>query len=195
VVMTSLSGTTSVTPSAATATSLTLSVPLTAITGPVTVQIGGQTTGPLILEVLAASNTFAQNAVTIAAGSSTTGVDIYVDPPASSTSNILNVTQIGVAAVGATSIPFNEVSATVTHGTQMLMLVYGTGISLANGTTVTFSGSGITASNITYGTLNGSTYMIAQISIDSGASLGARNVILTNSNLDVAILSGGLIIQ
>ena len=197
VIFTSAAGeTTSVAPSAATATSMTLSVPTAAITGPVTVQASGQTSSALILEVLASANTFAQNAVTITAGGTTSGVDVYVDPPAAaSTANILNATEIGVAALSASSIPFGEASATVTHGTQMLMLIYGTGISQANGTTVSFSGSGITASNVSYGVLNGSTYMIAQITIDSGAALGSRNVILTNSNLDVSVLSGALIIQ
>jgi len=152
------------------------------------------TSNAVIVEVLASPTAVAQDTVTVTAGSTLSGADIYVDVPAAAAGNVLVASEIGVAAVGASSIPFNEVSATVTQGTTMQVLIYGSGISAANGTSLAFSGTGITVSGVQYGSLSGGTYMVAQIAISSSATIGARNAILTNSNLDVSVLSGGLII-
>ena len=67
----------------------------------------------------------------------------------------------------------------------------GTGISEANGSNVTVSGTGITLSNVSY---SGNVIFI-QIDVAANASLGPRTVTVTNSNLDTSVLSGGIIIK
>jgi len=166
---------------------LTVGVPVAAISGPVSVRVGGTTSSSLILEVLATTTTLAQNPVTVGAGQTIANTDIYVSPPAAG----LNVTQIGVFDVGAPTFAVAPSAVEISGGTTKELVVDGTGLSQANGSTLTVSGADITLSNVRFqGSL-----MIVRIAVAAGATTGARNVMVTNSNLDTSIISGGLIIR
>lgn len=185
VVFTAASGTVNATPSAATATSLTVTVPATAISGSVLVQTGGQSSSSRALEVKASDTALVPpNPVTVAASATATGVDIVVPGPAAT----LNLTGIGVGDPG-TSIAAGSSSAEITRGQTKQLLLSGTGLSA--GTTVSISGSGVTFSGLQ--AQDG--FLFINIAVDSGAAAGARNVIVTNSNLDTSILAGGLLIR
>ena len=186
VVFTTASGTTDQTPATATSTSLTAVVPSTAISGPVLVQSGSVSSSSQVLEVTASSSALVQSSVTVTAGQTTTGVDIYVPAPAGS----LNVTSIGVGD-RSQGISFASSSALVSQGQTTDIIVAGTGVSEANGSTVTVSGTGITFSDISFS----GNVMFIQIDVAANAALGPRTVTVTNSDLDTSVLSGGLIIQ
>jgi len=187
IIFTSVSGTTELPATNATSTSLTVGVPVAAISGPVSVRVGGTTSSSLILEVLATTTTLAQNPVTVGAGQTIANTDIYVSPPAAG----LNVTQIGVFDVGAPTFAVAPSAVEISGGTTKELVVDGTGLSQANGSTLTVSGADITLSNVRFqGSL-----MIVRIAVAAGATTGARNVMVTNSNLDTSIISGGLIIR
>ena len=186
VVFTTAGGTTTVTADTATFVALTAEVPSDAISGPVLVQSGSVSSSSQILEVTASSSALVQSSVTVTAGQTTTGVDIYVPTPAGS----LNVTSIGVGD-RSQGITFASSSALVSQGQITDIIVSGTGVSEANGSTVTISGTGIMLSDVTYS----GNVMFVQIAVDANAALGPRSVTLTNSNLDTSVLSGGLIIQ
>ncbi len=105
-------------------------------------------------------------------------------PPAAG----LSLTAIGVGDQG-TSISFGPATATIARGSNKQMLLNGAGLS--NTTSVSVSGTGITLSNFVF--QNGLIFI--NISVASTASTGTRNVIVTNSNGDTSILTGGLLIQ
>ncbi len=186
IVFTTASGTTTETSATATTTMLTAVVPSTAISGQVLVQIGGTSSSSQILEITASESTLVETSVSVSAGQTTSGVDIYVPAPAGS----LNLTDIGVGD-RFQSITFASSSAEVSQGQTTDMIVSGTGISEANGSTVTVSGTGITLSNISYS----GDVMFIQIDVAANAALGPRTVTVTNSNLDTSVLSGGIIIK
>jgi hypothetical protein len=71
------------------------------------------------------------------------------------------------------------------------MGLIGTGLSLANGSTVTVSGGDITVSSAAFG--GGA--MFVEIVVPASATLGPRTVTVTNANLDTSVLSGGLIVK
>ncbi|MBI4475308.1 MAG: IPT/TIG domain-containing protein [Acidobacteria bacterium] len=185
VVFTAASGTVNATPTAATATSLTVTVPATAISGSVLVQTGGQSSSSRALEVKASDSALVPpNPVTVTASATATGVDIVVPAPAAT----LNLIGIGVGDPG-TSIAAGSSSAEITRGQTKQLLLSGTGLS--TGTTVSVSGSGVKFSGLQ--AQDG--FLFINIAVDSGAAAGARNVIVTNSNLDTSILAGGLLIR
>ncbi len=186
VVFSTASGTTSVAADSATPMTLTATVPSDAISGPVHVEIGSTSSGSEILEVTASGTELVQSTVTVTSGQTTTGVDIYVPEPAAT----LNITAIGVGDRDE-SIFFAASSVELSRGQTTDLLVSGTGISEANGTTLTFSGSGLVISNVHYF----GNRMTVQIAVDANAALGPRTVIVTNSNLDTSVLSGGVIIR
>ncbi len=186
VVFTTSSETTSVTADTATATTLTVTVPATAISGPVLVQSGGASSTSQILAVTAFSTELVQSSVTVAAGQTTTGVDIYVPAPAGT----LNLTAIG-AGDRFSGISFASSSVELTRGQVTDLIISGTGISQANGSTLTVSGGGLLFANISF-TGNG---MFVAVSVSATAAMGPRTVIVTNSNLDTSVLSGGIIIK
>jgi hypothetical protein len=186
VVFTMASGTTSQTSATATTTMLTAVVPSTAISGPVLVQIGITSSESQILEITASSSTLVETSVSVSAGQTTAGVDIYVPVPAGS----LNVTSIGVGN-RFQSISFASNSAEVSQGQTTDLRVAGTGISEASQSTVAVSGTGITLANISYS----GNVMFIQIDVAANAALGPRTVTVTNSNLDTSVLSGGIIIK
>ena len=186
VVFTTPSGTTPVLATTATSTMLTATVPLTAISGPVFVQLGTSTSSPGILEVTVSSSELVQTPVTVTAGVVTTGVDIYVPAPAGT----LNFTLIGDGDRFA-SFSFASNSIELTRGQTTDLVVGGTGISEINGSTVSVSGAGITLSNVLFQ----DDLMLVQIEVDANAALGPRTVVVTNSNLDTSAMSGGIIIK
>lgn len=186
VVFAAASGTTSVTADTATATTLTVAVPSTAISGSVLVQSGGTSSAAQILAVTASSTELVQSSVTVAAGQTTTGVDIYVPTPAGS----LNVTGIG-AGDRFSGISFAASSVELTRGQVTDLIISGPGISQANGSTLSVSGGGFAFANISFSGNN----MFIAVSVSANAALGPRTVIVTNSNLDTSVLSGGIIVK
>ena len=186
VVFTTATGTTSLAPSTATPTGLSVTVPSTAISGPVLVSIGSVSSASKILDVTASASALVETSVSVSAGQTTTGVDIYVPTPVGS----LNVTAIG-AGDRSQGITFASSSALISQGQTTDIIVSGTGLSEGNGTTVTVSGTGITLSNVSYS----GNVMFVQIAVAANAVLGPRTVTVTNSNLDTSVLSGGIIIQ
>ena len=186
IVFTSASATTSVTPATATTTTLTAVVPSTAISGPVLVQVGSTSSASQILEVTASASALVETSVSVSAGQTTTGVDIYVPAPAGT----LNVTSIG-SGDRTQGITFASSSVELSQGQTTDLIVSGTGVSEANVSTVTVSGIGITLSDVSY---SGDVIFI-QIDVAANAALGPRTVTVTNSNLDTSVLSGGIIIK
>jgi hypothetical protein len=151
------------------------------------VQAGSQVSGSAILEVLATETTMLPpSPVTVNVAATTTGVDIYVPPPAGS----VNATMIGIGDAG-TSISLSGSSVEVTRGQTKQLVLGGTGMNQASGTTVSISGGGITISSVQFQ----STFVFVNFSVAATATTGARNVIVTNSNLDRTVFSGGLFIR
>ncbi len=185
-------GTVEATAATATATSLTVAVPATAVSGPVTVRVSGSnSTGTQVVEILATSTTLVQSNVTVSGGASATA-DIYVAAPAAG----LNATSVGISETTATSLSFASSSVEVLRGATKLLLVSGNGISSANGSTLTITGSGITITGTPQFQGSGaSALIIVTINVSSTAALGPRNIIITNSNLDTAVLTGGIFIR
>ena len=186
VFFTTATGTMSVTAATATATTLTATVPASAISGPVFVQTPDASSTSKILTVTVSSTELAQNPVIVVAGQTTTGVDIYVPTPVGD----LNITSIGAGDRFESVQPFTG-SLELTRGQTTDLFVGGTGLSEANGSTLTVSGDGITLSNVEF--VSGGMYV--QIAVSGSAALGPRTVIVTNSNLDTTVLSGGIIIK
>jgi hypothetical protein len=189
-VFSTVDGTVEAAPATATATVLTVTVPSTAISGPVFVRSGQQNSAVRIVEVSNAT-TLIQNPITVTTGLTTPNVDIYVSPPAA----VLNAIEIGVFGVGETSFLYETASVDLPRGQQKELVVAGTGISAANGTTLTISGSGTTVSDVRYQPLGNSALIIVRVSVDANAAVGARNVVLTNSNFDTSVLTGGVLIR
>jgi hypothetical protein len=151
------------------------------------VQTGGRTSGSVILEVLAtATSLLPGSSVTVNPGAASTGIDIYV-PPAVGT---LNLTAIGIGDPG-TPIGGSSSSVEISRGQTKQLRLIGAGMNQAAGTTVTVSGGGVTLDNVAYQSGN----IFVNITVAASAATGARNVIVTNSNLDTSQLSGGLFIR
>jgi len=188
VVFAATSGTVQVTAATATVSQLSVPIPPAAITGPVRVQTAGQPSEPRILEVLATSTSLLPaSSVTVNSGSTTSGIDIYV-PPSGGT---LNLEAIGTGDPG-TSIVYAPLSAEINAGQTKQMLLVGSGMNAAAGSTVSISGGGITLSNLIY---HSSGAIFINVAVVAGATPGFRNVTVTNSNLDTSVLTGGLLIR
>ena len=170
----------------ASATSLTVNIPEGAITGPVLVQSAGQSSASQIVEVIASTTSLVQSSVTVTAAAAATGVDIYVPPPALG----LSLTLIGIGEVNG-SMSASNTSVEVIRGQTKDLKLIGTGLTLSAHLTVTVSGSGVTAGSIRYQ----SGAIQVTIAVDATAPAGARNVVVTNSSLDTAIMTGGLFIR
>jgi hypothetical protein len=65
----------------------------------------------------------------------------------------------------------------------------------ANGSAISFSGEGLTISNVRYQTNGATTMIIVTIAVDANAEVGPRNIGIKNSNLDESILAGGVFIR
>jgi hypothetical protein len=188
VVFTRASGTVSVPAATATSTTLTVAVPTDAITGPVIVQSGGQSSSAVILEVIASPITLLPGGVvTVAGGATTSGVDLYVPPLAGS----LNVLIIGLGELNGGSIRLTGSSVDITRGQSKLLVVAGDGVSPSNGSQLALSGDGVTIGTTEFQ----SGFAFAVITVAQNAPTGARNVIVTNTNLDRSVLSGGLFVR
>jgi hypothetical protein len=190
VVFTSASGTVSATPSTATATSMTVTVPGTAITGPVFMTTGGRFSSSAILTVTANATTTITSSVNVSASQNTIA-DIYVTGPAGNPG--LNAIALAQTASDATSASLGARTVEVIRGQTRRLWVQGDGINSANGTTVTISGPGIAVKHDQY--IDGNDVVLVQITIDANATVGARNVVLRNNNLDTSVITGGLIIR
>jgi hypothetical protein len=171
----------------ATATTLSVTVPNAAIAGPVFVQRGGQSSSPVILEVVATATSLLPGApVAVVAATTTANADIYVPPAAGN----LNIERVGIGDAGQ-SFSVVGSSAEVALGQTKVLGILGTGFSQAAGSTVTISGTGITVGTPTFQA--GS--MLVTITVAASAEAGPRNIIVTNSNLDRSVFSGGLLIR
>ncbi len=191
--------TTQATPSSSITTSMKVTVPQDAISGPLQVRVGGQTvTTTSALDVTTGSTALVQTSVSVQSGQTTSGVDIYVPPPAGGTS-ALNLTSLGVGDAG-TPIQFATASVEVTRGSGTLtkqMLLAGSGLSAANGSTASVSGTGVTVTGSPQFQVlsDGTAIMFVTINIAANAVPGPRNVFVTNSNADTSVLTGALVIK
>jgi len=122
----------------------------------------------------------------VTAATAAIGVDIYVPPPALG----LSLTLIGIGEVNG-SMPASNTSVEVIRGQTKDLKLIGTGLTLSANLKVTVSGSGVTTSSIRYQ----SGAIQVTIAVDATAPAGARNVVVTNSSLDTAIMTGGLFIR
>jgi hypothetical protein len=114
-----------------------------------------------------------------------------VPPPAAA----LNATQVGAFNVGQGTFSIGQSSADLPRGQQRELAVAGTGISQANGTTLTISGAGTTIGSASYQGSGSASIIIVRVTVDSGAAPGPRNVILRNSNSDISVITGGVFIR
>lgn len=185
VVFTTATGSVSVTPTAATTVSLTVTVPATAITGPVYVKNGGRFSSSMILSVTATSTTPVTSNVTVNQ-SQNTFADIYVSPPIGT----LNANALGISLITENAASIGSSSVEVPAGATRRLWITGAGISSSS--TVRISDPSITVSSPLP---DQEDYAIVQISVPAGAALGPRNIILTNSALDMSIITGGLIVR
>jgi hypothetical protein len=189
IVFTSISGNVASTATANSSGLITVTVPPTAITGPVVVQSGGQSASTLV-RILASPTSVAQNPVTVSAGATAFGMDIYVSTPTTG----LNLTDIALLDVGTTGSFFvSPASVEISRGQTKELVMLGSGISQANGTAASISGSGVTISNVRYSSNN--RQITVTVFVSANAAPGARNIVLTNSNLDTAVLTGGFLIR
>jgi len=178
--------------STATATSLTVVVPNTTISGPVLVKVNGQpNTAALVLQITASATALDQNLVGVSDGHTSAGIDIYVPPP---TGPVLNAIQVGVGTVGGVIPSFTNI-ANLPRGQTNDVAISGTGMTQANGSGISFSGEGLTISNIRYQANGATTTIIVTIAVDANAEVGPRNIGIKNANLDQTILSGGVFVR
>jgi hypothetical protein len=188
---TTTTGTVDVPASTSTATSLTVVVPSEAISGPVRVKVNGQPTALSILEVTASPTSLDQNRFHVSDGQTLSGMDVYVPM---SRGEVLNATRVGVASTGAATFTFAG-SAHLDRGQTVDLTVAGVGISEANGSRISFSGEGLTASNVRFESSGGTSMIIVTIAVDANAEVGPRNIGIQNSNLDQTMVSGGVLVR
>ena len=186
VVVTTATGSAQVIPSTSTSTSLTVTVPDSAITGPVTVRSRGRTSPPKILEVTSSLTGLLRNPVTVNTATTSADTNIYVPTPTAG----LSVTQIGIGDIGS-GITVRASSAEIARGQTRDIVLGGPGLNQAASLTITVSGSGVVISNIGFQ----SGFVTARIAVDSTATTGPRNVIVTNATMDTSIMTGGLFIR
>jgi hypothetical protein len=157
----------------------------------VLVKVNGQPTVGIVLLITGSATSLDQNEVTVANGQVTSGIDIYVPTPAGVP---LSANQVSAVSVGATNFTFTS-SAILARGQTYDLAVSGVGMTQLNGSGISFSGEGLTTSNVRYQTIGTSTVMIVTIAVDANALVGPRNIGIKNSNLDETILAGGIVIQ
>ncbi|MDP9160445.1 MAG: hypothetical protein M3O09_09485 [Acidobacteriota bacterium] len=131
----------------------------------------------------------AQNPVTVTANNATTGVNINVATPASTT--VPNVEFLGADGTG-NAYPTGDF---VLVGSTANVLVFGAG--LTSTMQISFSGP----ADIAVGTpqsitaTDGTPGLQFAVSVDPAAAFGARTLILQSPNNDVTTLAGGLEVQ
>jgi hypothetical protein len=107
----------------------------------------------------------------------------------------LNAVLIGVFNVGQSTFQISQSSGELFRGQQRELAVAGTGVSQANGTTLSISGSGTTISNVSFQMSGTTSLMIVTVTVDGAATPGPRNVVLRNTNSDMTVLTGGVFIR
>jgi len=136
------------------------------------------------------SNTGTPKLVTITGGSTFMDGDIVVDAPAVTGANKLDMGFISVDDPNGNA--YNTFTTVHQGASNSVLLIAGPGITASTQVIVT----GPSPSDITLGTptFNSGTIPALQltISVSSTAALGARTVILKNSNNDIAAFAGGL---
>jgi len=197
VIFTSLGSTSEVPAATATSTSLTAVVPSNATSGPVQVRTGGQTTSATntTVDVTASANTLVQSTVIVSGGQTTSNTDIYV--PTTGT-GALNATVWGIGELNGNSILVGASAVEIPRGTSKLLVVGGTAISQANGSFLTISGSDVTISGAPGGVsyqIGGQPAATVTITVAATATPGPRNIFVTNSNLQVSTITGGIFIR
>jgi hypothetical protein len=96
--------------------------------------------------------------------------------------------------MGATTFIFPG-SADLVRGQTVDLTVSGVGISPANGTSISFSGEGLTASNVRFQNNGATSMIVVTITVDANAEVGPRNIGIKNSNLDQTMVSGGVFVR
>ena len=124
--------------------------------------------------------------VQVAANVSTVSVDIQVPAVASA----INAVSLAVTAVNAGSTYVTDSGVGVRQGNQYWLWIVGTGITPS--LNVGFSGPGGITTSGTPLALQKSVGTIYPITVAANAALGARTIILTDSNSNVTTLAGGL---
>lgn len=134
--------------------------------------------------------------VSVGAGQSATGVN--VDVPSAAATPAPNATLLGATAVpaggGSVDISLSNTGTTVKRGTSYVVALIGDGLS-AN-MTIAFSGpADITIDTATvkgFTASNGKPGLSFQAAIASNAVLGARSILLKNTQSDITSFTGGL---
>lgn len=126
--------------------------------------------------------------VTVAAGQTTSAVDIVVP---SRTSN-LNAEVLGVAATNSGGGTAFSSGASVTRGSTVRVILFGKGLSGSVQVSIT-GPNDITVSSKQSITADDDTPGVSfVISVSPSAAVGARTVVLRNSNDDITAFTGGL---
>lgn len=133
----------------------------------------------------------AATAVTVAAGSTTTGVNISVPsgaPP-------LNAQVLGVEPVNSSGGSASNTGGIVQRGTQASVLLFGKGLS-ANLTISVLGPNDIAISNIqTIKSTSGLSGVEFTVAVNSDATPGARTVVLQDAQGNITTFTGGLEIR
>ncbi|HEY0565874.1 MAG TPA: hypothetical protein VGC88_09840 [Terriglobales bacterium] len=128
--------------------------------------------------------------VTVAAGSTVTGVNITVKPP--TTSPPANVTVLGVVQPGSSSGSAFGTGDTISRGTTSIALVFGAGLNASQKVTVG-GPADITVSSVQAIKATDNTPGLQfELTVSPTAALGARSVYITSTNGDVTGFVGGL---
>ncbi len=127
--------------------------------------------------------------VTVGAGGTATGVDINVVSPGATSQ--VNAEMLGVTPVGGGGSASNS-GDSIHRGTTMKIILFGAGLNGAM--QVTISGpSDIAVSNIRgIKSTNGTAGVAFDAAVSGNAALGARTVLLKNTNNDETTFTGGL---
>lgn len=127
--------------------------------------------------------------VSIAGGQTVSGIDITVSSPANASG--VNAENLGVTELNAGGSA-NNTGAVVRRGTTMRVVIFGR--ALGGGLTVSILGpNDISISNIRGTTAESGRSGIAfDISVAGNATLGARTVVLRDTNNDITTFTGGL---
>lgn len=134
--------------------------------------------------------------VNVAAGQTASGVNVDVPAPAGSPAP--NATLLGATAAppggGSVSISLSNTGSTVKRGTSYVVALIGDGLS-AN-MTITLSGPAdvnIDATSVKgFTATNGKPGISFQIAVGANAVLGARSILLKNTQSDITSFTGGL---
>jgi len=138
------------------------------------------------LEVTSSLTGLLRNPVTVNTATTSADTNIYVPTPTAG----LSITQIGIGDIGS-GITVRASSAEIARGQTRDIVLGGPGLNQAASLTITVSGSGVVISNIGFQ----SGFVTARIAVDSTATTGPRNVIVTNATMDTSIMTGGLFIR